>query len=312
MSSYKKVALLGECMIELQDNGTGALSQKFAGDTLNTSVYLSRLTDSDQHNVSYVTALGVDRFSDEMCQFFEEEEINTSLVQRSQTHLPGMYYVDLDETGERCFYYWRGQAAARYLLNSEGWEEVLNQLLDYDLLYFSGISIAILEDEGRDRLIEFLPKFRAAGGKIVFDNNYRPKLWKDKDTARHFYQACLQQTDLAILTADDDLDLWEDADLEAMVARNKSYAIPELVIKRGADPCLLIQEDSRQEVAAQRVDNVVDTNAAGDSFSAGYLSGWIQGHSSEQCAKTGHYVASQVIQHKGAVIPRDVNIKLPE
>ncbi|MEX2367584.1 MAG: PfkB family carbohydrate kinase, partial [Pseudohongiellaceae bacterium] len=177
-------------------------------------------------------------------------------------------------------------------------------------LYFSGISLAILEDTGRDRLMEFLPRFKASGGKIVFDNNYRPRLWPDRETAQHFYQLCLEQTDLALLTADDDFELWQDADLSALINRNQSYNIGELAIKRGADPCLLIQGDSQLEVAAEHVENVVDTNAAGDSFSAGYLSGWIKGESPENCARQGHYVASQVIQHKGAIIPREINIRL--
>jgi len=310
MPEYKKIALLGECMIELQDNDRDTVLRKFAGDTLNTSVYLSRLSDANSHEIAYVTALGVDRFSDQICDFCRSEGINTDLIQRSKTHLPGIYYVDLDDSGERQFFYWRSQSAAKRILSSPGWEGVLDQILEYDLLYFSGISLAILEDEGRDRLIEFLPRYKEAGGKIVFDNNYRPKLWADRGQAQHFYDLCLRQTDLALLTADDDLALWQDEDLESLIKRNRQYGIDELVIKRGADPCLIVQGESRKEVAAELVENVVDTNAAGDSFSAGYLSGWINGLDPEECARQGHYTASQVIQHKGAIIPREINLKI--
>ena len=83
-----------------------------------------------------------------------------------------------------------------------------------------------------------------------------------------------------------------------------------MVIKRGADPCIIVKGDSRKEVAAELVENVVDTNAAGDSFSAGYLSGWINDQEPEMCARQGHYAASQVIQYKGAIIPRDIPIKI--
>jgi len=306
----KKIALMGECMIELQDNDSSTLLRKFAGDTLNTSVYLSRLSDASAHEISYVTALGVDKFSDQMCDFFQDEHINTDLIQRSKTHLPGIYYVDLDDRGERQFFYWRSQSAAKQLLSSPGWEDLLNKLIEYDLLYFSGISLAILEDEGRDRLIEFLPHFKKAGGKIAFDNNYRPKLWADTAKAQHFYRLCLEQTNLALLTADDDLSLWQDEDLKTLIERNQQYGIDEVVIKRGADPCIIVKGDSRKEVAAELVENVVDTNAAGDSFSAGYLSGWINDQEPEMCARQGHYAASQVIQYKGAIIPRDIPIKI--
>jgi 2-dehydro-3-deoxygluconokinase len=37
------IALVGECMIELQQRPDGQLLQSFGGETLNTSVYLRRL-----------------------------------------------------------------------------------------------------------------------------------------------------------------------------------------------------------------------------------------------------------------------------
>ena len=53
------IALIGECMIELQEVN-GVLRRSFGGDTLNTAVYLSRLTAGKNVNVNYVTALGQD------------------------------------------------------------------------------------------------------------------------------------------------------------------------------------------------------------------------------------------------------------
>jgi 2-dehydro-3-deoxygluconokinase len=58
------------------------------------------------------------------------------------------------------------------------------------------------------------------------------------------------------------------------------------------------------EVPAQRVEQVVDTTAAGDSFSAAYLARRLLGGSPVQAAEAGHRLASQVIQHPGALIPR--------
>jgi 2-dehydro-3-deoxygluconokinase len=33
--------------------------------------------------------------------------------------LPGLYYIETDDTGERTFYYWRNEAAAKFWLESE-------------------------------------------------------------------------------------------------------------------------------------------------------------------------------------------------
>lgn len=48
MNPISRVAIIGECMVELKKHD-GVLQQGFGGDTLNTAVYLSRLTK--QHGV---------------------------------------------------------------------------------------------------------------------------------------------------------------------------------------------------------------------------------------------------------------------
>ena len=58
----KRVACIGECMIELREAADGRLSRGYGGDTLNTALYLARLGAA----VDYVTALGDDAWSDEM------------------------------------------------------------------------------------------------------------------------------------------------------------------------------------------------------------------------------------------------------
>ncbi len=62
-----RIALIGECMIELQQHADGSLQQSFGGDTLNTAVYLCREL-AGLGSVDYVTALGDDSFSDAMCR----------------------------------------------------------------------------------------------------------------------------------------------------------------------------------------------------------------------------------------------------
>ncbi len=71
MSQYK-IAIIGECMVELQRK-EDLLKQSFGGDTLNTALYLSRLTKNYNISVSYITALGNDPFSSEMLKAWSDE-----------------------------------------------------------------------------------------------------------------------------------------------------------------------------------------------------------------------------------------------
>lgn len=296
------IALIGECMIELQDVG-GTLRQGFGGDTLNTAVYLSRLTANKAVNVSYVTALGKDKVSQGMVDNWASEGIDNTFIQRSDTKQPGIYIVDTDDTGERSFMYWRSDSAAKYWLETAS-DELIENLLKQDAIYLSGISLAILPVQSREKLYELLSQYKAAGGKVIFDNNYRPKLWDSQEQAVENYKKMLAVTHTGLLTFDDEEAVFGDTCIEDCIQRSLALGVTEIVIKRGSKECLIITADSQISVKANLIEKskVIDTNAAGDSFAAGYMSGRLLGESSEASAIKAHNVAATVIQHKGAII----------
>ncbi|EKG41088.1 2-dehydro-3-deoxyglucono kinase [Pseudomonas syringae pv. avellanae str. ISPaVe013] len=303
--SLPRVALIGECMIELQQHADGSLRQSFGGDTLNTAVYLSRLL-GERAKVDYVTALGDDSFSDAMCRIWADEGIGLGKVQRLPGRLPGLYCIQTDANGERRFLYWRNEAAVRDCFMTAATEPILAALASYDVLYFSGITLAVLGEQGRARLLEALARARQRGVRVAFDNNYRPRLWASVEQAREAYRACLQHVDLALLTEDDEQALYGYADSEQLLAAYRGRGIGEIVVKRGAQSCLVEAGGERFEIAAQQVERVVDTTAAGDSFSAGYLAARLTGDHPLQAAEAGHRLASIVIQHPGALVPKSV------
>ncbi|MGD9426603.1 sugar kinase [Pantoea sp. NSTU24] len=305
--TQKKIAIIGECMIELSEKGEN-IKRGFGGDTLNTAVYLARQVDEQQLRVDYVTALGTDSFSDQMIAAWQQEQINTGLIQRLNNKMPGLYVIETDDTGERTFWYWRSDAAARYWLDSPQSAAIAEQLTHYDYLYLSGISLAILPSASRDRLMALLARCRANGGQIIFDNNYRPRLWADRACAQAAYRAMLSHTDIAFLTLDDEHLLWGEQPLDEVIARTRQAGAREIVIKRGADACLVALDDAPLiEVPAVRLakEKVIDTTAAGDSFSAGYLARRLTGAAADAAAQRGHQLASTVIQHRGAIIPAE-------
>ncbi|MEE4371272.1 sugar kinase [Pseudomonas alliivorans] len=302
--SLSRVALIGECMIELQQHADGSLHQSFGGDTLNTAVYLARLLGSGQ--VDYVTALGDDSFSDAMCKVWSEEGIGLGKVQRLPGRLPGLYCIQTDASGERRFLYWRNEAAVRDCFMTPAAEPILAALTSYDVLYFSGITLAVLGAEGRSRLLAMLAKARSRGAKVAFDNNYRPRLWASVEHAREAYLACLPYVDLALLTEDDEQALYGYTDTEQLLTAYRQRGIDEIVIKRGAQSCVVETDGKRFEIPTQKVERVVDTTAAGDSFSAAYLAARLKGEHPQQAAEAGHRLAGIVIRHPGALVPKSV------
>lgn len=299
-----RVAVIGECMVELQKTDD-QLKQSFGGDTLNTALYLSRLTQQHGVTTAYVTGLGKDPFSKEMLANWQQEGLNTDFVQISDNKLPGIYAIETAPDGERSFFYWRNDSAAKYWLRDGSVESFAAALSQNQVLYLSGISLAILPTDCREKLVELLTLCRKDGVKVAFDNNFRPALWESLDAARDMYASILRLTDIAFLTFDDEVMLYGDSEEQQAIERTQAFGVKEIVVKRGAQECYVVTPNDFIAVPAVKVSNVVDTTAAGDSFSAGYLAKRLTGGSTVDSAVAGHTLAGTVIQHRGAIIPRD-------
>src|SRR5262249_45983960 len=130
-----RIVLLGEGMIEALADGTLA----YGGDVVNTAVYLARLGAKP----ALVSALGADAESDALAAAWADEGIETTHVLRDAPRRVGRYTVQLDARGERSFTYDRGDSAARAFFGQLGAEEALDWAAEADLLYVSGITLAI-------------------------------------------------------------------------------------------------------------------------------------------------------------------------
>ena len=276
-----RVASIGECMIEIAVKPGGDAQLASGGDTLNTAVYLARQGVA----VDYVTALGDDPYSDEMLARWQAEGVGTGLVPRLPGRVPGLYMIRTDDRGERTFHYWRDRAPAREVFELAGAADLAETLAGYDLLYFSGITLSLYSDSGRDA-------FHAA-------------LSAAKAKAQAVFARFLALASHALPTFDDEQALFGDADPEATIARLRGYGVGEIVVKCGGEGCHIATAEGVTTVPVPRVVTPVDTTAAGDSFNAGYLAGRFAGLDPAASALRGHRLAAAVIGHRGAVVPRD-------
>jgi len=305
MKKHKKIAIIGECMIELSGKPFASQQQSFGGDSLNTAVYLSRLQPS--MSVQYMTGLGVDQYSQSMQAAWRDEGIDTSLVTQDETKIPGLYAIAIDATGERTFSYWRNDSAARYMCENSQFDENMASLVDADLIYLSGISLAILPDSSKLKLLDSLASLKQAGVKIAVDSNYRPRLWQSPVHAQQWLDKLYQLSDIALVTGDDeDLLLGTQTTEPSVIAKRlHDLGINQVVVKLGSDGAMWSHAGAQGVVTGNKVEQVVDTTAAGDSFNAGYLAAWSSEQSMADCCAWGNSLAAQVIQHQGAVIPTE-------
>ena len=299
----RNIAILGECMIELSGTPFATQQQNFGGDTLNTAIYLSRLLP--QRSPSYITALGIDNYSNAMVDAWQHEGIDCRFVMRERDKLPGMYAIEIDPQGERSFHYWRSDSAARYMCEHAQFSQIIAQLKDYDLIYLSGISLAILPEHGKIKLVEALEKLKASGCKIAVDSNYRPRLWNGATHAKTWLSELYRLADIALVTADDEDLLRGEVDTPADIIADRLHrlGVSQVVVKLGSKGAMWSQAGQKGLVDGNKIDAVIDTTAAGDSFNAAYLAAWAKGMPMIACCQWGNNLAAQVIQHRGAVIP---------
>lgn len=290
-------------MIELRHLTEDRLELAFGGDTFNTAVYLLRAGRAQGLRVDYATALGDDPYSTAMRAFFEHEGVGTGLVATLKGRLPGLYAIRTDERGERSFYYWRREAAARDMFTGEAGVALARRLADYDWLYLSGITLSVLDAGARKRLMDALDAARARGARVAFDSNYRPRGWESADAARKAFAAVLERVDLALPTFCDEQVLHGDADPRATIRRLHAAGVAEIAVKDGDKAAFVLDRGAVLEIPPVRIHNVVDTTAAGDAFNGGYIAARIAGHGVESAARCAHCIAAAVVQHRGAIIP---------
>nr|WP_294517609.1 sugar kinase [uncultured Rhodopila sp.] len=296
----KRMACIGECMMELSEHPDGTLTRGFGGDTLNTALYLARLGVP----VDYVTALGDDPFSDAMIAAWTEEGIGTGLIPRLAHRLPGLYLIQTDNRGERRFFYWRDSAPARQLFRLPETGAIEAALRGADLIYLSGITLSLFDPGSRDRLFDVLAAARAGGVRIAFDTNFRARGWPDFAVAREVFEQAFKASDIVLASVEDHALLYGPADPESVIDHLRAAAVRESVVKFASPACHVMAGDTGEVIEAAPVPDVVDTTAAGDSFAAGYLAARRAGRSPAEAARIGHTLAGAVVRHRGAIIPQ--------
>lgn len=305
------IAFIGECMLELSgaQPGTvfGAAKLGFAGDTLNAATYMARtsrlLDPASIKCASYITALGTDAYSNAMIEAWQSDGIATDLVRRIDGALPGLYTIQTDADGERSFSYWRDQAAAKQVLGGGHDAQIRDSFGRFDGFYLSGISLAILSPDDRQKMIALVADYANKGGKVYFDTNHRPRLWSGDQTAMDIYRAIAPFCDTVLPTFDDDAALFGDKSAQETGQRWLEAGVREVIVKSGGDPTYWCNKDGQSGfVTPPVITEIVDTTSAGDSFNGAFLAARSHGQSVEGAIRIAQNVAGRVICRHGALV----------
>ena len=296
---------IGEPLTEFASrrDAPSTFDRRAGGDTLNTAIYLSRLTGPGQ--VGYLSCLGDDPHSQWLRQTIADEGVDISALATRPGGRSGLSFISTDARGERSFTYWREHAPFRSHFEDPA------SLADLDrapTLFLSAITLAVLHPEGRAHLVAALTERRRQGAQVVFDTNYRPALWPDADAARHAIAQMMGVASLVLPSLDDLAGCFGILDPDAAMRELASLTDAEIVLTTGGDSVL-----HRHAQGAGNFDRhalppaiaATDTTGAGDSFNAAYLAGRADGLDPQAAIAASARLAAIVVRHPGAIIPLD-------
>lgn len=298
----RRIVSFGESMVEMAPTGAAnTYRMGFAGDTFNTAWYLRRNLAADW-TVDYATAVGTDEISRQMVDFISNSGVGIGHITRCAERTVGLYLITLQEA-ERHFSYWRSHSAAKTIARDP---VVLGAAMTgAAMVYFSGITLAILDPSDRATFLTAVANARKAGVQVAFDPNLRPRLWETPDVMRDWIMQGAAVSDIALPSYDDDATHFGDRDTAATAHRYAAVGVDLVVVKNGPGMVLTLHKGQPQTFQPASVDNVVDTTAAGDSFNAGFLAALLKQRDLPSALAAGAKLSGRVIQARGALVELD-------
>ena len=292
-----KICAIGECMMELTNAKHALYSQSIAGDTLNFTSYL----DKKIFNTSYFTAVGTSDVSKRVISFLQKQKIKTNLVSRISSHEIGLYLIENSKVGEKIFYYWRDNSAAKFFFNNQNIKQCQNQLKKFQYVYFSGITLSLFDNNNFHKflsLIEFLKKKQI---KIIFDFNIRIKRWSKKKLFSYFSKILLF-VDILFASGEDLNFLKGNASLKTFKNLIQKYNIEHGIYRNNARLNYSFYKDKRYFIKNKIKNKVIDTSGAGDGYNAVYISKFIKFNDPQKALHAASEIGAKIIMKKGAIV----------
>jgi 2-dehydro-3-deoxygluconokinase len=296
-TDIRRIAALGEPLLELQPAGDGGVHMAFGGDVANSMICLSRMLGAGARRISLVTALGDSSYSAWLRQRLTREGIH--VIEPSVTGEPGIYGLPLDPAGRPGFSYWRAQSAARAFLQSADLGRIEQLLGDAQLLLVTGITLALCSGASFEHLCRWVERHRD-GCRVVFDCNFRRRLWDSEAEARERIARFERLSSLIATGAEDEKTLWG-AEGTAQIIERVSRLPAEYLIRGGPEGCWVGSGPEYRHVPTEPVTVVGDTAGAGDSHLAGYMAARIRGCDRAEAAAYANEAAAVIVSQRGSV-----------
>lgn len=290
------IAIIGECLIELAANGsladTSTLNKYFGGDTVTTAVAIARLGG----NVTYVTKVGNDGFSEFIISALQKENIDTSLI-KTNDEQNGMYIVSHTLENKEVLYYKRKTAATKLSIEDLT-EENIKKL---KMVYSTGV-VQSLSASSRELVRESFRTAKENDVLTAYDPNYTSCFMNSSDT-KEYFEEIIDYTDVIFLSLKNDAaKLYEVESIDKVIHYFWDRGVKIVVVKSHIDNGYYTGYNGDISFTEfYNTQKAIDTTASGDVFNGGFLYALTNGYAPADAAKFASVVSGLQTQNYGAI-----------
>lgn len=288
------VLTFGEALVSLRSAGPlvggGALTMHLAGAEVNVAIALARLG----HRAAWVGRVSADELGEFALRQLRAEGVDAGGVVRDAERPAGLMFLE-QRTADltRVRYHRAGSAGAALCV-----DDLRGPLAaGARMLHISGVTPA-LSGSARAATAWAVRSAAEAGTPVCLDVNHRARLWS-RDAARPVLSELASYASVVVASADE-LDLVGEAgaDEAAVVASLRARGVATVLVKLGAAGARAHTVEGVRHAGAPAV-TAVDTVGAGDAFTAGYLSGLLDGLDPGACLRRAVALGAFAVSTRG-------------
>lgn len=235
--------------------------------------------------------VGDDMFGDYLKGCLERAGVKTNGVKLDGSVQTSASVLMIDEeTGERSFFHCEGSNAVFSMDDID-----FDVIAENDIVFVTGTFL--LKTFDGKQTMEFLKKCKEMGKITALD-----VCWDATGKWGESLNQVMPYIDLFLPSIDEARMLTDKDTPEEMANEFLKKGVKSVVIKCGSDGCYVraSKEDAGIIIPIFKVENVVDTTGAGDSFCSGFLSAYARGEEILYCAKFGNATGAHCCMEKGA------------
>ena len=249
--------------------------------------------------------------TDEMGLFLrdtlENEGVDTTLLRSTPEHLTALVVLGVNPPDRFPLIFYRENCADMQIQPEDVNPEMFRKAKAL-LITGTGLSTSSM----REATWKAVKTAKESGCAVILDIDYRPVLWgltEAGDGETRFVasaavtreiQPFLSDLDLIVGTEEEIMIAGGEQTLEKSLSAIGSQSSATVVLKRGAEGCMVYSADSPSPVSARSFKiEVLNVLGAGDSFMSGFLRGWLRNESLENCALYGNACGALVVTRHG-------------